>query len=224
MKLIIIGIPIKIENLEIAQHDFSDQMNWDDAKAACADLGDGWRLPTKDELNILYKNKVIIGGIANVGYWSSSEIQVHPIAWMQDFDSGNQSKEKKNEVYYVRAIRNKQVDINQIIGISIKINNLEIAQYDFSDQMNWDEVNQVFADLGDGWRLPTEDELNILYINKHKIGGFSNGAYWSSTNILFNMVIQDFDSGETSNTLIHYPAFRKLPGGPKYHVRAVRTL
>jgi len=80
-------------------------MNWDDAKAACADLGDGWRLPTKDELNILYINKHKIGGFANVGYWSSSEIQVHPYAWIQNFDSGNQSKENKNEEYIVRAIR-----------------------------------------------------------------------------------------------------------------------
>lgn len=109
-----------------------------------------------------------------------------------------------------------------IIGIPIKIDNLEIAQHDFSDEMNWDDAKAACADLGDGWRLPTEDELNILYINKHKIGGFSDGAYWSSTNILFNKVIQYFDSGETDNTLIHYPAFRNLPGGPKYHVRAVR--
>lgn len=30
------------------------------------------------------------------------------------------------------------------------------------------------ADLGDGWRLPTKDELNVLYENKDKIGGFAS--------------------------------------------------
>ncbi len=42
-------------------------MNWDDAKEACENLGDGWRLPTKDELNILYKNKDKIG-VAEISY------------------------------------------------------------------------------------------------------------------------------------------------------------
>lgn len=32
-------------------------MRWSDAKRTCADLGDGWRLPSKSELNILYKNR-----------------------------------------------------------------------------------------------------------------------------------------------------------------------
>ena len=48
-------------------------MEWDDAMKACADLGDGWRLPTKDELNTLYQNKDKIGGFANSGYWSCTE-------------------------------------------------------------------------------------------------------------------------------------------------------
>ena len=54
----IIGNPIKIENLEVAQHDFPNRMTGDDAKAACAKLGEGWRLPTKDELNLLYQKKI----------------------------------------------------------------------------------------------------------------------------------------------------------------------
>ena len=40
---------------------------------ACAALGGGWRLPTKDELNILYENKDKIGGFASNNYWSSTE-------------------------------------------------------------------------------------------------------------------------------------------------------
>mgnify|MGYP000138273031 CR=1 FL=1 len=48
---------IKIGNLEIMTEDLG-RMRWDAAKKACADIGDGWRLPTKDELNILYKMKI----------------------------------------------------------------------------------------------------------------------------------------------------------------------
>ena len=40
-------------------------------------------------------------------------------------------------------------------------------------QMEWDEVNQKCAELGDKWRLPTKEELNFLYQNKETIGGFA---------------------------------------------------
>ena len=50
----IIGKPIKIGKLEVAQNDFPKTMFWNDAVKACTDLGKGWRLPTKDELNLLY--------------------------------------------------------------------------------------------------------------------------------------------------------------------------
>ncbi len=31
------------------------------------------------------------------------------------------------------------------------------------------------------WYLPSKEELNVLYINRDRIGGFSDGWYWSST-------------------------------------------
>jgi len=67
----IIGNTIKIENIEVADKDFPDNMNWEDAQKACAALGNGWRLPTKDELTILFKNKDIIGQFEGQ-YWSST--------------------------------------------------------------------------------------------------------------------------------------------------------
>ena len=61
------------------------RMNWHEAKIACKKLGPGWRLPTKDELNMLYKNKEEIGGFANNFYWSSTEYD-NSSAWFQFFD------------------------------------------------------------------------------------------------------------------------------------------
>ena len=58
----IIGKPIKIGNLLVAQNDFPKIMKWDVANAACAKLGKGWRLPTKEELNILNQKRDAIGG------------------------------------------------------------------------------------------------------------------------------------------------------------------
>ena len=102
----IIGTPNNIGNFEVAQNDFTKKMNWYYAKKACADLGNGWRLPTKDELNLLYKNKDKIGGFADNVYWSSSnEASSSTLAWKQGFDYGDQHISNKYDTKYVRAIR-----------------------------------------------------------------------------------------------------------------------
>ena len=101
----IIGNPIKIEKFEVAQYDFPNRMNWYDAKKACTDLGNGWRLPTKDELNLLYINKDKIGGFPNFGCWSSTEFS-NDFAWGQYFIGfGNQVGSNKVSNASVRAVR-----------------------------------------------------------------------------------------------------------------------
>jgi hypothetical protein len=61
-----------------------------------------WYLPSKDELNKLYLNQTAIGGIAAVGYWSSSEA-TNENAFAQT--NGNQGNDYKDYQYSVRAIR-----------------------------------------------------------------------------------------------------------------------
>jgi hypothetical protein len=102
----IIGIPIKFGNLEVAQYDYNSPIfiTWGDAKIACAKLGNGWRLPSKDELDILYDNKDKIGGFARDYYWSSTEFDDYD-AWLQDFANGSQGHNLKFYTYYVRAVR-----------------------------------------------------------------------------------------------------------------------
>jgi len=63
-----------------------------------------WYLPSKDELNKLYINKVAIGGFASDGYWSSSEY-VDGGAWDQFFDDGSQGVGYKDYTNQVRAVR-----------------------------------------------------------------------------------------------------------------------
>ena len=96
---------VKIGNLEIMTEDLG-QMDWREATKACADLGDGWRLPTRDELNILFENKDKIGGFANNLYWSSTESDNDDVAWRQDFTTGNQFSANKNHLGDgVRSVR-----------------------------------------------------------------------------------------------------------------------
>jgi hypothetical protein len=67
-----------------------------------------WFLPSKDELNLLYKKRLSIGGFSpDAIYWSSSEISAN-FAWAQTFDKNygtQQQIQKDNNNLHVRAIR-----------------------------------------------------------------------------------------------------------------------
>ena len=104
-------LTIKIGNLEVMAEDpkrtskYRGFFDFEEAKKVCENLGDGWRLPTKDELNVLYKNKDKIGGFAGISYWSSAEYGID-YAWVQDFSDGKQKKKPKgNDYFSVRAVR-----------------------------------------------------------------------------------------------------------------------
>ena len=80
-----------------------------------------------------------------------------------------------------------------IIDRPIKIMGLIIAQYDFPNPLSWNDAKNACQFLGKSWRLPTQDELNIMCRNKNKIGGFSYNGYWTSSELNINFAwIQDF--------------------------------
>lgn len=78
------------------------------AARVCGDLIEGgyndWYLPSKDELNALYTNRVAIGGFENSIYWSSTELDNNN-AWYQNFTFGTQDPTNKGNELYVRAVR-----------------------------------------------------------------------------------------------------------------------
>jgi hypothetical protein len=76
------------------------------------------------------------------------------------------------------------IKTNEIIGNSIKIGNLEIAEFDLSSEVSSsEEAENACFNLGDGWRLPTVDELTVIFENKNTIKGLMEDGfyYWSST-------------------------------------------
>jgi hypothetical protein len=111
----IIGYSIKIGKLVVAQNDlinyknWNDKMPWRDATDACKLLGNGWRLPTRAELNILYKNKGKIGGFTDDYYWSSTEnnkLYGQYGVWLKDFGKlGYEVDYTISSTYRVRAVR-----------------------------------------------------------------------------------------------------------------------
>ncbi len=102
----VIGVPIEFDNLEIAQYNFPNRMNWYQAKEACASLGYNWRLPTKEELKKMYKNKDKIKGLTACYLWSYSEFN-NVLAFIQSFQYGaiEFDFDNKSHLYDVRAVR-----------------------------------------------------------------------------------------------------------------------
>ena len=85
-----------------------DKYTWEAAKKACKELNENgyndWYLPSKDELNLFYINRIAIGGFAAHNYWSSTENGAD-YAWLQNFYSGDQNFNFNHE-WRVRPVRN----------------------------------------------------------------------------------------------------------------------
>ena len=80
----------------------------------CADLGEGWYLPAKEELDIIHNNKDAINAnltqqLLDRWYWSSTEYDYHDsdgvfCAWFVNLVGGITHYYYKNLNFYVRAV------------------------------------------------------------------------------------------------------------------------
>jgi hypothetical protein len=91
--------------LQVAKDDLPEKMLWENASLACAALGNGWRLPTRNELDMMYRqlHKQGKGNFKPYWYWSKSQYVMH-----MHFGSGfvsNDFYSQFNE-FNVRAVRN----------------------------------------------------------------------------------------------------------------------
>jgi hypothetical protein len=95
------------EKIEVAENDFDKMMTWHEAKKACKELGEGWRLPSKEELKVIQKElyKKNKGNFKLIGYWSGSEINEKKAYYVHFYRKGMEGKGIKNAPTYVRAVR-----------------------------------------------------------------------------------------------------------------------
>jgi membrane-bound inhibitor of C-type lysozyme len=98
--------------LIVAEKDLPGLFNWTAAMDTCAGIRinnvSGWRLPTQEELLVLYANRILTGGFENtMPYWSSSPYQDDPanFAWSLVFSTSERSKELKNQGQAIRLVR-----------------------------------------------------------------------------------------------------------------------
>jgi len=97
------GLAAKVED-ELSKGKRDNRLSWTAAKTAASAYGSGWHLPTKNELNLLYQQKAVVGGFASDLYWSSTEDDGVK-AWVQGFSYGGQYGLDKSSSHRVRAVR-----------------------------------------------------------------------------------------------------------------------
>ena len=91
--------------------DEGEALSWIEAKLLARAQGESWHLPSKEELALLYEQKDIVGGFANVNYWSNTEYDQNWV-WHQCFSNGAQNyyglksfSIGTREKFKVRAVR-----------------------------------------------------------------------------------------------------------------------
>lgn len=106
----------KHDTLEVMTQDLVGKygevsLKWDEAKSICEHMGNGWRLPTKDELNMIYQNRNKFSFLEKYAtYWTSTEYiseYVKNSVWTQDFVDGFQGVFSKSVTKRARAVRDK---------------------------------------------------------------------------------------------------------------------
>ncbi len=97
------------QSISCSWYDAQDIISTSSNHSTAGKLFTDWRLPTKNELNLLYSQKLVVGSFSTNGYWSSSEdgrtSQGYEIGWLQVFNNGTQVFSYKDLTYFVRAIR-----------------------------------------------------------------------------------------------------------------------
>jgi len=73
----------------------------------------------------------------------------------------------------------QKIEFIEIDGLTFLIASTDLS----SGEMNWNKANDLVKDIGNNSRLPTKNELKIIYENKDKIPKLNEyDAYWSSEN------------------------------------------
>lgn len=161
---------VMVGDLYVQTKDISDKaIDWESAKLLCENstVGDfnDWRLPTIEELAVIYNNKRAIGGFRdsvsyNSDYWSMS---ISPSSdskyYVLDFSNGQSSTEGSLYDNYVRAVRK---DVAPEVSI-LPVNNISESSVTFNGRIE-NSGSPEYTERGFVYstsHLPTTSDMTI---------------------------------------------------------------
>ena len=101
----------------------------------------------------------------------------------------------------VGGCKKEKTPSNDLLIVTVSGNRVEVASSDLGS-LDWISAKNQCATLGNGWRLPTKEELIVVYNELHKNGkgDFSANWYWSSSELAGNKAWSvNFANGIVSN-------------------------
>ena len=94
------------KTFEISEKDFPERLDWEKAKIQIKKLGDGWRLPTIDELETIYDFRYDILGLDRSDWYWSSTGNGRSTSFCFDFKNGEREAIYKEGKGLIRPVRN----------------------------------------------------------------------------------------------------------------------
>jgi hypothetical protein len=183
--------PITKEIIEVAVKAFDEDKDWNTAKRECERLGDGWRLPTRIELLEINEHYDLFE-LMEDNYWSSTQgspenntagrffITKDSELLVSENKYWLSGKDNSFKVLPVKSVSKPQ-ELNVLQELKFGDKTIEISDNDLSILTSFFEAKEGCEMIGEGWRMPTNNELETIREKLHYkgIGGFRNEMYWS---------------------------------------------
>ena len=91
--------------IELYRNTIEIYMTWGEANEHCIQLGDGWRLPTKEELMYMFNH--FGGKFGNYGCWGDRFNSEY--CWSVGFKTGNVYLNLNNNKNFLIPVRDKRI-------------------------------------------------------------------------------------------------------------------
>lgn len=166
---------VMLGDLYVQTKDLSSEegLNWESANRLCenSNVGDfnDWRLPTIDELAMLYTNKDVIGGFDEINYWSGTGESKN--YYCLNFNTGKQNLYTKYTELGVRAVRKNTVPV---VGI-LPVTNITEESVTFNGSI-MNEGSPAYTERGFVYsqsHLPTVNDTKVISYTSKSFANYS---------------------------------------------------
>jgi hypothetical protein len=176
-------------------------------------IGDGFidKIVSRDNFLLFSLTKVSVGDkTKNIGVGILGQV------FIQDYDKIKTTIDENS------GVNPEYSSEPEIQRDGIVLEDMEVMKNDLDGDLYLPDAQKIAVNKGNGWRVPTLNELRKLYNNRSSIGGFNSSSYISSDESSSDGTYRQIQVLNFSNGEIGWDFYCcKGPGGK---VRLVRSL